>query len=798
MKLRSRINEMFTPEFLDEMFDLFKQHKFYVTGKDGKEERVQDVRHFKALTFRKKLSDYFKDTDVSFSFLGDGTNRMAFLVDGYVFKLALDDQGYIDNLTEFKMSKEAQPYVTKTYETNGLFCVAEYVTLISYDEFVKQKARIIEILDILSSEYLLGDMGWTKKNYCNWGYRKNTKDLVILDYGHMLPMDQNKMICSECGGFLHYNSTFTKIQCISCGKEHDFINIKQKISKREEIEMLDNYLNESVKTTEKSVEIENEVKKPKKKYVEEEDEMVSTRFIDFYPKKHEGRRRLSDFFEDSETDDWDDDDKVEEKDNIFESDDWYNAAEAIMKGRKKVKERKQEEKKYDSIDDYRIAQLVDDENWLFYLGGMVASDEITDKEFFRYKKIIEDIHAQREKIEGEEQLSTIGEVIESKKEKVKEPGKVEKEVVEEDPYMAMLRELGGVEYEEEVVEESKPKQEITEQEAELMDQLMEMDDDIEGGMKPEDFIAQNAEVLGYDEEDEIDPEADKVLARIKRVTNEQLKAMENEMFDDEEDEEDEVPTLEVFEPEEVKNKEEKVVEEPTLEVIEPEVKMDVEVIKTDKSNKNNTIYPENTVKAKYTDKEGNVHVCNDASIECVSKMQHPEEKERKEIEDNIFKVQRKVETVEMKVDGEDVKDEKEETKMKITEFNVYDKALTEEDIAKLFQKVFDEKDPETEKKITELNVYDKPLTEEDIAKLYQKVFDEKDPETEKMGPDVTDTEEIEETFPDQKAIMETIAKAHKQTQELDKDYDHYEDEYGYLYDEEDTMKNKGKNGKGWK
>ena len=32
--------------------------------------------------------------------------------------------------------------------------------------------------------------------------------------------------------------------------------------------------------------------------------------------------------------------------------------------------------------------------------------------------------------------------------------------------------------------------------------------------------------------------------------------------------------------------------------------MDVEVIKTDKPNKNNTIYPENTVKAKYTDKEG--------------------------------------------------------------------------------------------------------------------------------------------------------------------------------------------------
>ena len=121
MKLRSRINEMFTPEFLDELYDLFRQHKFYVKGKDGKEERVQDVRHFKALTFRKKLFDYFEEKEVSFSFLGDGTNRMAFLVDGYVFKLALDDQGYIDNLTEFKMSREAQPYVTKTYETNDIW-----------------------------------------------------------------------------------------------------------------------------------------------------------------------------------------------------------------------------------------------------------------------------------------------------------------------------------------------------------------------------------------------------------------------------------------------------------------------------------------------------------------------------------------------------------------------------------------------------------------------------------------------------------------------------------------------------
>mgnify|MGYP003288036919 FL=1 len=297
MKYISRINTIFTQEFLDEMFDLYKQHKFYINNSDGTQVRVDDVRHMKALKFREKLSNYFTDNGISFTFLGDGTNRMAFLVDGYVFKLALDDQGYIDNLTEFKMSREAQPYVTKTYETNGLFCVAEYVTLISYDEFVKQKARILDILDLLSSEYLLGDMGWTKKNYCNWGYRKNSKDLVILDYGHMLKIDPDKMICQDCGGFLHYNSTFTEIQCISCSKKTDFMNMKSRISKREEMEMIDRYLDNSIKTGEEQIEVEEVKEQQEVVYEEESEEIVSNRFELFKP---ETRRRFSDMMEDDE------------------------------------------------------------------------------------------------------------------------------------------------------------------------------------------------------------------------------------------------------------------------------------------------------------------------------------------------------------------------------------------------------------------------------------------------------------------------------------------------------------------
>ena len=45
---------------------------------------------------------------------------------------------------------ELQPYVTKTYETNGLISVAEYVNIISLADFRDNKARIREILKWLS------------------------------------------------------------------------------------------------------------------------------------------------------------------------------------------------------------------------------------------------------------------------------------------------------------------------------------------------------------------------------------------------------------------------------------------------------------------------------------------------------------------------------------------------------------------------------------------------------------------------------------------------------------------------
>ena len=530
MKFISKINTIFTPEFLDEMFDLYKQHKFYVKDKSGKDVLVHDTRHIKALKFRDKLSKYFeKKSDISFNFLGDGTNRMAFLVDGYVFKLALDDQGYIDNLTEFKMSREAQPYVTKTYETNGLFCVAEYVTLISYDEFVKQKMRILEILETLSSEYLLGDMGWTKKNYCNWGYRQNSKDLVILDYGHMMKIDQNKMICTECGSFLSYNSTYTEIECISCHKKMDFMSMKSKISKKEEMQMIDEYLNKSVQTSEPTIEIDDsEFIVEENHQVEEVDEMVSNQFESLKPKTH---KRFADLMDDSYDDLKSEDEEIPD----------FNKVMTFMNSN--VPEPQPEDIKYQRIEGVpdpllRSLILMDDkEEAEFTLSQYLATGRI---EMYQYMHYMESLtkYYDGPKNDEKEGLSTVGEIIKSKKPVDDE--EPQDEDPEDDPYMAYYN---GLLYTEEKKVYATPveeePQEVSEEDMKMMSQmkrLLYMDDDPED-LFPEDFLEKNAESLGFNEEDspEDDAKYDKVLANIKKVNHTAMDDLEDEIEEEEPD-----------------------------------------------------------------------------------------------------------------------------------------------------------------------------------------------------------------------------------------------------------------------
>lgn len=174
---------------------------------------------------------------VDFVELGPGTNRFAVLIDGYVFKIALDKWGIQDNKNELTVSEELQPYVSKTYECNDLILVAEYVTVISKEEFAKKRHEIEKILAIISEGYLLGDVGMVPKNFCNWGYR-DTGELVILDYAYIYRIIGDEMLCSvlidqdtgqRCGTMLTYDDNFHTLYCPKCRTKYSTVDIRRRI-----------------------------------------------------------------------------------------------------------------------------------------------------------------------------------------------------------------------------------------------------------------------------------------------------------------------------------------------------------------------------------------------------------------------------------------------------------------------------------------------------------------------------------------------------------------------------------------
>ena len=166
-------------------------------------------------------ADYIADllTPLGFVELGSGTNRIAFRKNDYVFKIALDRRGFIDNMSEYFRSIENPQLLAKVYECNRTIIVMEYVNLMAEDEFDSNKSTIEKVLNKLSTQYVMDDLGLTKKNYCNWGYRE-TGDIVALDYAYLYPIKGNEsvMVC-PCGGDIVPNSTFTGYRCSNskCG-----------------------------------------------------------------------------------------------------------------------------------------------------------------------------------------------------------------------------------------------------------------------------------------------------------------------------------------------------------------------------------------------------------------------------------------------------------------------------------------------------------------------------------------------------------------------------------------------------
>lgn len=214
--LRSRILEFIEPKVMKELHNICRSTE--TSDNNVKADKVLQV-----------LQQYNKD----FVELGPGTNRLAVLIDNYVFKIALDKWGVQDNWNEFTMTQELQPYVIKVYECNGLIAVTEYVTVISREEFEGKKEEIRKILGILAESYLLGDVGTVPRNFLNWGYRDNG-DLVILDFAYIYRVKGEEMLCENCKEIVDYDENFHNLICRKCGKKYKFTDLRRRITMDDE------------------------------------------------------------------------------------------------------------------------------------------------------------------------------------------------------------------------------------------------------------------------------------------------------------------------------------------------------------------------------------------------------------------------------------------------------------------------------------------------------------------------------------------------------------------------------------
>ena len=216
-KLRSRIMEDFSEDDLIYLENLMTSPYF-----DNNNDKADAILH----QFRGK----------GFIELAPATNRFVLSKGKYVYKFALDQYGMEDNINEFNMSEELQPFVTKTYETNGLITVAEYVNLISQKEFEASIPHIREILgELFNMGYIFSDIGTISRNRCNLGFRDDDT-LVILDYGYIWRKDPRIMFCTRpaCGGRLRYTENFDKLYCTNCGTKYEVIDLIDRMRNSEE------------------------------------------------------------------------------------------------------------------------------------------------------------------------------------------------------------------------------------------------------------------------------------------------------------------------------------------------------------------------------------------------------------------------------------------------------------------------------------------------------------------------------------------------------------------------------------
>lgn len=180
-----------------------------------------------------------------FTEIGVGTNRTALYKNGVIVKVALDRRGLIDNYQEYKRSTELPEFLAKTYESNFLINICEYIEVMDQERFISNEANIKEMLSRLSKSYLFEDLGFILKNSYNWGIREAKGeygldeyeyDICILDYGYLYPLhDQGDKIlrCPRCQHKLVWNTNFTGFLCnnTNCNYQCTPMEVRRRMDK---------------------------------------------------------------------------------------------------------------------------------------------------------------------------------------------------------------------------------------------------------------------------------------------------------------------------------------------------------------------------------------------------------------------------------------------------------------------------------------------------------------------------------------------------------------------------------------
>lgn len=178
------------------------------------------------------INKMLEDAGIPFSKLGPGTNRHGISIDGYALKIALDKAGKMDNRREFKYSPLLYPYVVKVYESlkTGLIAVSEYVTSFDKDMYYSNQSKMRKILEEICSQYLVGDIGVSSKNYINWGVRDDGS-ICCLDFAYIYDISSEAFMCT-CAErpYVEYDSDFNYLICPSCKKKYTFAQKRRAIT----------------------------------------------------------------------------------------------------------------------------------------------------------------------------------------------------------------------------------------------------------------------------------------------------------------------------------------------------------------------------------------------------------------------------------------------------------------------------------------------------------------------------------------------------------------------------------------